>query len=124
MKTVSLHFRAADFARQGDHSRNAWQAPVKTCVETGNLRHIGEPFGDRFNRCQIVRLVQRGQAAPGDTVRQGPAVSQPLGQYTACHHARLGARRQLIARRGSMVRNHVGHCVECIESRHPPLSSF
>ena len=34
---------------------------MKTCVETGNLRHIGEPFGDRFNRRQIVWLVQRGK---------------------------------------------------------------
>jgi hypothetical protein len=34
---------------------------MKACIETGNLGHIRQPFEDRFNGCEIVRLVQRGE---------------------------------------------------------------
>src|SRR5262245_22635474 len=34
---------------------------MKACVEAGNLRHVWHAVEDRFNGCQIVRLMQRSK---------------------------------------------------------------
>jgi hypothetical protein len=74
MKPVPLHFRAANRSRQRDQFRHTRIAAVKTCVEAGNLGHARQPFHDRFNRRQIIRLMQRGK---GDEMIK---ISQNLGR--------------------------------------------
>ena len=61
MKAVSLNLSVADFPGQRNQFRDGRPAPVKTGVETGNLRYMGQPLHNGLNRCQVVRLMQRGQ---------------------------------------------------------------
>jgi hypothetical protein len=90
-------------------------APVKTCVEASNLRHVGEPFGDRFNRRQIVRLVQRGKR------HQAIKFRQDLGCHNrwvtvpraAMYDTMADAKQLRIAVLGSEPRS---QCLECIEA--------
>ena len=54
--SVSACGRAKDLSELGLRA-------VKRGVEAGDLRQVRRKFGERADRCQIVRLVQRRQRA-------------------------------------------------------------
>ena len=53
--------RVADLARQRHQLGDRRLAAMKAGVEAGDLRHVGQPLGDRFDRREVVRLMQRRQ---------------------------------------------------------------
>ena len=63
MKAVALRAFFAVFARQTVHLRDFGLRAVEGGVETGDLRYVGEHFLDRVDAVQVVRLVQRREAA-------------------------------------------------------------
>ena len=61
VEAVALHAGAADLAGQRHHFGDRRLTAMKARVEAGDLRHTGEPLGDRFDRREIVRLVERSE---------------------------------------------------------------
>ena len=57
MKTVALHSFAANFARQRNQFGDGRLAAMKTRIEAGNLRHMRQTFKNRFDGCQVIRLM-------------------------------------------------------------------
>jgi hypothetical protein len=76
MESISPQVGTTDFARQGNRFGDPRQGSVKTRLEARDLRHIGQVIENSFNRCQIMRLMQRGKR------RQITEFSQDL----RCHH--------------------------------------
>ena len=61
VKAVSLHARLADFARQRNELGDCRLPAMEARVEAGDLRHAGQALEHRFDRRQVVRLMERSQ---------------------------------------------------------------
>ena len=61
VKAVALHAGAANLPRQRNQFRDSRLTAMEARVEAGDLRHAGKPLGHRFNRRQVVRLMERGE---------------------------------------------------------------
>jgi hypothetical protein len=73
VESVALHAGIADLLGQRDQLGHGRLAAMKAGVEAGDLRYAGQALLDRFDRRQIVRLMERRQ---GD---EGPQLLQHLG---------------------------------------------
>ena len=58
VKPVALDARAADLERQRNQIGDGLVPAMKTRVEAGDLRHAGQPRGDRIDGREVVRLMQ------------------------------------------------------------------
>jgi hypothetical protein len=61
VEAVALHSCCADVAQQRNHLGDGRLAAMKAGVETGDLRHARKLLGDRVDRCQVVRLMERSE---------------------------------------------------------------
>ena len=64
MKTISLQARFAKLTRQRDQLRDRRVTTMKAGIEAGHLRHVGQSLEDRFDGCQVVRLMQAEPEEP------------------------------------------------------------
>ena len=55
---------------------------MKAGVEAGDLRHAGQPLGDRLDRREVVRLMQRRQRHRARAARRGPPASRRRARVT------------------------------------------
>ena len=80
METVALQPGLTKVARQRYQLRNRRMAAMKAGIEAGNLRHVRQPLGNRFNGRQIIGLVQWSQRNQLMQFRQNlPAHNGGLG---------------------------------------------
>ena len=59
MESISLHARLPNLARKGDKFGQSGLRAVEAGVEAGHLWYVGQPGRHRFDRGEVVRLVQR-----------------------------------------------------------------
>ena len=59
VEAVALHAGLADLARQRHQLGDRRLAAMEARVEAGDLRHAGQPLGDRLDGREVVRLVER-----------------------------------------------------------------
>jgi hypothetical protein len=58
VEAVPLNAAATDTARQRYEVCNGRPAAMKACIETGNLRNVGQTLCDSLYRGKVVRLVE------------------------------------------------------------------
>ena len=80
MEPISLNARVADFTRQWNQLRQRALRSMKTGIETRNLRYSGQSVTNRFNRRQVMRLMQWGQLLQ----------AMQISQHLRCHDGRAG----------------------------------
>ena len=61
VESVALHDARADVARQRHDLGDGGLPPVEAGVEASYLRHAGKLLGDRVDRRQVVRLMERSE---------------------------------------------------------------
>ena len=72
MEAIALHAVLADLSRQRHDFCNFGLAPMETRVETGDLGHSWQTFGDSFDGRQIVRLMAAAPEGSVDEARPAP----------------------------------------------------
>src|SRR3954470_17016320 len=86
MKPVSLNSAATSFLRQGNQVSGRRLSSMETCIETGDLRHVGQELRNCFDSPDVVRLVQRGQGCQ----------SAQFSEHLWCHNRRSRVARPTV----------------------------